>query len=359
MRIGILTFHDADNFGCVFQCFGLQEAVKKLNSEAEVEIINFKRVRPGADDESKPVDEEVSVRASKFKAFRDEYMNISKEDYASLEDLPVDRYDLCIVGSDQVWNYNLVFGREKAYFLQFAGAKTRKISYAASIGSVYDDPNKMEWLRAQLCGMDAISLRERSVFDGVQALTDKHVNICIDPSLLHDRTFWEKYEKKPEKLGSEKYVLMYALGYGWCRDNERKAAEMASKVAVSKGINVIHYYYGKLREWLPDGSEHCFCEGPQELLWLFHHAEYVICCSFHGTAFSLIYERPFYTFHTPGNGSRMKDLVEYLGLPDRYIDEDLPEENWNWDIPWGDVENRLLHFRGESLDYLSKEIELI
>lgn len=321
MRIGILTFHDADNLGCVLQCFGLQETVKKLAPDAEVEIINFKRINDIP--QSNVIDEEKKIRKKKFNSFRADYMNISKIQFKDIDDLPEDRYDLCIVGSDQVWNYHLIEGKEKAYFLWFAGDNTRKISYAASIGSGIDDVERMKWLSKWLGGMDAISVREKSALEVVRSITAKSVTPCVDPTLLHDRFFWEKYEKKPIGLTDEKYIFMYALGYNWCREEERKAAQMACELAESKGLAVIHYYYGRLREWFPEGSKHCFCEGPQEMLWLFHHAEVVICCSFHGTAFSVIYEKPFYTFYTPGNGSRMKDLVTELGIPERYIDKPL------------------------------------
>ena len=207
--------------------------------------------------------------------------------------------------------------------------------------------------------MDAISLREKCEYDILCQKTDLPMTVCLDPSLLHDKNYWAKIERKPEKLGDEKYVLMYALGYGWCRDNEYKAAQMATKVAEANNLKVIHYYYGTKKEWLPENAEHCYCEGPQELLWLFHHAEYVICCSFHGTAFSIIFERPFYTFHVPGNGTRMKDLVDNAGIPERYVDEVLDESRWDWNIPWDRVNAAIGEKREHSLDYLRRELGVV
>ena len=356
MRIGILTFHNADNFGCALQCFALQESVKELCPNAEVEIINFHRdYKPQSSLSFK--DEEQAIRAQKFNSFREKYLNIYGEPTGNPDELDPYRYDLCIVGSDQVWNYNLVSEKEKAYFLSFASAKTRKISYAASLGSVVDDESKTEWLSKWIKSLDSVSLREKSAYETVRVMTEKSVTVCIDPTLLHDKLFWEKYERVPASIGNEPYIFMYALGYNWCREYEKRAAEMASDLAKAKGIRVIHYYYGKLKEWFPDGSEHCFCEGPLELLWLFHHADSVVCCSFHGTAFSIIFEKPFYTFHTPGNGSRMKDLVDSLMIPERYIEEKVSADQVDYDIPWKDVNARLAELRNSSLAYLKKEIE--
>ncbi|MCR5503219.1 MAG: polysaccharide pyruvyl transferase family protein [Lachnospiraceae bacterium] len=356
MRIGILTYHDANNFGCAAQCFGLQEAVKELFPEAEVEIINYGRGKGPRIVPAGSEDEPPFVRARVFERFRRNYMNIPGETVYDPDKLDPIPYDVCIVGSDQVWNDKLVRGQERAYFLTFAGNDTRKISYAASVGGTADDEERVGWLLEWLPKMDAISIREESSFLRLKQKTNLPMTVCVDPSLLHDRSFWESYEKKPERLGDEKYVFMYALGYGWCREYERRAAQMAADIAETYGLKVIHYYFGQLREWFPEDSKDCYCEGPQEILWLFHHAEYVVCCSFHGTAFSLIYEKPFYTFFVPDNGNRMKDLVTSLGIEERYIEDSLPKEEWDWEIPWDKVNAALQKKRDESLDYLRREI---
>lgn len=355
-RIGILTFHDADNFGCVLQCFALQEAIKSICKNAEVEIINYSRNPVGSGLSEELKEEEQRIRAKKFELFRKKYLNIHGDITDDIKMIDSNRYDMCVVGSDQVWNYNLVYGREEAYFLGFASDKARKISYAASLGSIMDDSEKVEWLKKWIVSMDAISIREKSTIDKVESITNKKVSCCIDPTLLHGSDFWMKYEKKPESLRNDKFILMYALGYSWCREEERKAAQMAAAIAMDKGYRVIHYYYGKLKEWLPDGSEHCYCEGPQEILWLFHHAEYVVCCSFHGTVFSVMYNRPFYTFYTPGNGSRMKDFVTSIGLGDRYIKDIKSPSDCDWNIMWESAHRKLVEIKTQSLNYLSSEL---
>ncbi len=352
MRVGILTFHNADNLGCVLQCFGLQEAVKGIFPDAEVEIINY-------DEINQPLinpNEFYSRRAEAFRQFRSDYLNVYGERIKDISELPANRYDICFVGSDQVWNYNLVNGKERAYFLRFTGDNTRRVSYAASLGSFANDEERVDWVKNNIQDMDSISVREESALSDIALLTDRQVRVCLDPTLLHEKVFWESIEKKPEGFDEEKYILMYALGYAWCREYEQRAAEMASAIAKTEGLKVVHYYWGKLREWLPENSVDCFCEGPRELLWLFHHAKKVVCCSFHGTAFSVIFERPFYSFFTPGNGNRMKDLVESLGMPERYIREVLSPDQWDWDIQWNDAWKKLEEKRKSSIEFIKKEI---
>ena len=223
MRVGILTFHNADNFGCVLQVFGLQEAIRTLFPDAEVEVINYERGLIELNGIIVPDPNEYQIRRSKkFKIFRSDYLNVYGKEPWGIEELPTDRYDICFVGSDQVWSYDLVAGQEKAYFLQFAGKQTRKASYAASIGYFTGDESRKAWVKENIQGMDSISIREESALSDISEITDKPVSICLDPTLLHDKIFWESIEKRPADIAGEKYVLMYALGYAWCREYEKR-----------------------------------------------------------------------------------------------------------------------------------------
>ncbi|MBQ9610039.1 MAG: polysaccharide pyruvyl transferase family protein [Lachnospiraceae bacterium] len=380
MKVGTISFHSSNNFGCVLQSFALSETIRELFLDACVEEINFRRTllqydnrpyRIQYEDKCKqegtsPTEEGyaefeklqlgMQKRIDRFRDFRNQYMNMGEVIY-DMQEVDNDKYDVCISGSDQVWNWGLTHGYEDAYFLEFSDDKTRRIAYAASLGiDLFNEPGQVEWLKQHIKSFDYISIREKSYLPYIQKITDKSMPVCLDPTLLHSQSFWGKFEKKPEGLGDEKYVLMYALGYRWCKECEEKAAQMANDVAKKNGYKIIHYYYGELKNWFPKDSEHFYFEGPQEFLWLVHHAEYVICCSFHATAFSVIYHKPFYTFHVPGNGARMKDLVDTIGIPDRYIDSVLTEDEWNFDIDWDKCEEKLEEQRRISLDYLRKAI---
>lgn len=56
-------------------------------------------------------------------------------------------------------------------------------------------------------------------------------------------------------------------------------------------------------------------------------AKFVITDSFHGLVFSLLYKTPFVVFATPnGKNSRLKNLLELVGLSDRYVVDYNPNE---------------------------------
>ena len=378
MKIGTISFHASNNFGCILQSFAFSEALKTLFSDVNVEEISYRITRLQYDNrpyrlqyEEKckidgvfPTEEGyeefeslkcgLQKRIDRFSEFRKKFMNMTEIIY-DVDDIDKDKYDVCISGSDQVFGYGLAHNHERAFFLEGFREDIRRIAYAASMGTdIMEDKEKENWLKENIKNFNYISIREKSYLPFMKKVIDESVTVCLDPTLLHKQSFWEKIEKKPDNLGNERYVLMYALGYNWCKPEEEKAARMAVELAKSKGLKIIHHYHGDLKKWFPEDAEHFYFEGPQEFLWLIHHAEYVICCSFHATAFSVVYHKPFYTYHVPGNGVRMKDLVDTIGIPDRYIDRVLPEEEWDFDIDWDRCEEKLDEQRQISLDFLRK-----
>lgn len=380
MRIGILTFHGADNFGCVLQCMALQNAVKFLLPTAKVEVINYimpnlaekrliipynqlKQIKKekGKKIAYKRLRENLRTlsgrkkRMLKFQKFRNRNLNLSGAPFSSAQEL--ENYDVCIVGSDQVWNIGLVRNKEDIFFLKIFGSDVRKISYAASTGHSQFSAGELAWLKENLADIDAVSIREKSAYPSIQAIIKSKVQVCLDPTLLHKAEYWKTLEKKPKGMGNEKYVFMYGLGYAFCKEQERKACEFAREIAERENIIVIHSYYGEYRKRFDKSAKHCYYQGPEEFLWLVNHAEYVVNCSYHGTVFSIIFQKPFYTFSTGGNSARMQDLVDTLGINDRYLEDKINSEEISWNIDWKKVNARWEAERNKSLTYLKNAIE--
>lgn len=388
-KIGILTFHGADNYGCVLQCMALQNAVKTLYPDGEVEVINYvmpnlveKRLVMGIDqyrEIKKKFGTKTAVsrvwenlrtlpgrmaRMQKFRSFRKRELNLAGDPFMDENAMQAFDYDVCIVGSDQVWNWSLVKNEEKIFFLDGMRAGTKKISYAASTGHSRFSEQELEWFRKHIENMDAISIREKSALPSIQAVAGKEVAVCLDPTMLHDKAYWRSFERKPRGMGYEKYVLMYGLGYAFCKEQEEEACRLAKEIAAKEGLIVIHSYYGAYRKRFDDSAKHCYYQGPYEFLWLVDHAEYVINCSYHGTVFSVMFQKPFYTYSTGGNSARMTDLVQTLGIEDRYLDKAFTADRVDWNINWDQVDSNWKRERQRSLTYLKeaigeKEVELV
>lgn len=381
-KIGILTFHGADNFGCVLQCMALQNAIKNICDDVEVEVINYvmpnivekkllitkkqyeeMKSKFGIETARKRVIENLKTfigrkqRQDKFIAFRKKELNLSGERFSDTSFLQACDYDICIVGSDQVWNKALVRNKEDIFFLGAVDNTVKKVSYAASTGHGDFESEELTWLKGHLAQMNHISIREKSALEAIQSIAPNRVSVCLDPTMLHSAEYWRSLERKPKNMKNEKFVFMYGLGYAFCKEQEKAACQLAKDIAEKEGLTVVHYYYGDYRKRFADNAKHCYFQGPYEFLWLVNHAEYVINCSYHGTVFSVMFQKPFYTYSTGNNSARMRDLVETLGIEDRYLEENFDVKKASWDIDWDKVNDNWKREQDKSLEYLRTAIE--
>ena len=210
-KTGILTFHGADNFGCVLQCMALQNAIKILCPDTKVEVINYampklakkrlliskkqyremeKKLGKGA--AVKKILESFKTlpgrrrRIQKFQSFREKELDLSGEVFTGEDELSNFDYDIYLVGSDQVWNWGLVKDKEKIFFLEGTQRAALRVSYAASTGHSQFGIQEAEWFKTHTAGMDVISIRERSALKAMEDITGKKISVCLDPTFLHD-----------------------------------------------------------------------------------------------------------------------------------------------------------------------------
>lgn len=322
MRIGILTLQGATNYGAVLQVLALREHLVRCGHEVDVidyftpEVYGFYDYHVF----SKPVSARSIVSKTlrrrrnerefkAFEAFRQEHLSFSarcetRDDFRTV----CESYDAIICGSDQVWNPKANGGHNEEYFLgTLDGSRVRKIAYAASFGNI-DCAKGLESDIARWVGdYSGISVREEEAVGFVSSLCGKSVRRAIDPSMLLDATDYERYEKPLD--APEHFILTYMLGMN---DGMTEAVREASK---ELGLPVV-----ALGRKMPDSM---FIKdiGPGEFLSLYHRADAVITSSFHGTAFSLLYGKPFVTFGNGGYNSRMETLLGVVGQMDRFADD--------------------------------------
>ncbi len=209
--------------------------------------------------------------------------------------------DYSIVGSDQVWNPDYLRTRP---FLLNVPNNSIKIAYAASIGKEELNKDELDRFREALKDYKAISVRERSAKELLQPLTDKKVEVVLDPTLLLDKTEYEKLETKPDDIKeNEKYVFCYILG-------GREQMDAIKEFADKKGYKVLLF---------SDKSGSSY--GIEEFLYLIHHAELICTDSFHACVFSFIFEKPFVAFRRTGTAdymyTRLQNLIETFELKGR------------------------------------------
>lgn len=340
-KIGIITYHCADNLGAVLQVYALQKKINKLGLESEV--IDFRPLTllyPFGLRRLKDVKtiglfrtiksiivlmikRKIKQRKALFKRFRDNYLVVSKQTYYNAEELNANppRYEYYITGSDQVWNPDFFEKIGKSYFLDFASTNSTKISYAASITKKMD-ASFNDVFKENINRFDFISIRESEHVDFLKKLTKKPITVALDPTLLLDK---EDYNILPiDPKTKEKYVLVYDLQY-----NE-ELVKLANKISQEKGYKVISFSDHKKYK---NGIKTFEYEGPNEFIGYLENAEFVLTTSFHGVAFSVIFKKPFYTIPHKTRGTRMIDLLNSIGLEDRivYNFDDLASINYKID----------------------------
>lgn len=318
MKIGILTFHRAINYGAILQAYALQTI---LNEGHEVELINYedeenkKRysklpincVNPVSGLRNYITNQIQAANSKKFLFFRDNNLNQSMY-ISNKKDLKkyCDKYDAIIVGSDQVWNLDIT-NNDLSYFLDFASS-TKKISYAASFGVRYIKKDMLDQVIELLRKFDAVSVREST---GCKLLSDYGIvaKRVFDPTLLLNAEEWRKIARRPSWL-PQKYIAVY--GFGVDEIMLQHAKDIAEK-SESKVVLIGNFIKKPIK-----GISVKRVVSPEEWVYIFLNAESVVTNSFHGIAFSINFGKKFWAFNSKTNltetNSRIEDILKLFEL---------------------------------------------
>jgi len=269
-------------------------------------------------------------------------------------------YDALITGSDQVWN-DTCAGFDPIFFLDFPAAKkTKKYSYAASFNLADIPKNKVNVYKERLKGYKTYSVREDAGRIILHKLLNVKAEINCDPTFLLSYENWCELTCKcsiSSLTNKKQYILVYYVKLS------RVLMEYAKKISQNKNIQVVcipcklsvevlnkHQYSEYGFTFLPSAS-------PYEFLSLFKNASYVLTNSFHGTAFSLIFRKKFYSvmdFDDGGKNMRSKNLLESVNCLDRIIDSRTHISSIDNEINWEAVEDKISEERKKAMVYLKK-----
>lgn len=374
--VGLITYHAAYNFGSVLQTYGLVHTLTEMG--VNVETIDYRTHSQSiwyTDDKSlmknwrqkiynwrfNIIKKERKRRRNKFENFIGNYLNISTKLYQTYEELTSEdlSYEVLVAGSDQIWNIACSeFQNEPAnailpYFLVFGNAK-KKIAYASSFGGQSFNYIK-KWSEKYLKGFDKVSTREPINRDFMaKILGDENVKLVSDPTWLLSKTEWNRAFKLDENIIHQQYILVYLLGM-----NYRDASPWLNKIKVfASQYNMEVKLISPLNFNSEDGINHIYDAGPIDFLKLLYNASFVFTNTFHGTIFSINFEKPFYTLQaTPS--SRQGQMLDFCDLQDRIVLE--PQEideyacvECNFNVPT----KRVTEFREQSKQFLYNAIKL-
>ena len=363
MKIGILTYHACFNYGACLQAYALQTTVKKLGYECEIIDYQSDILRNISDVFSKkptnireviknitrfPYKAQLLERQKMFESFINNKLVLSPR-CRTEEDVEkqANKYDCVICGSDQTWNLDPSVRYQNAvYFLNFPKHQ-RRISYATSFGQwVEKAPEHEDEFLPWVTGYDALSMREQS---GVDYLRSKGLEceLVVDPTLLLERRYYDSICR--ERLIKEPYILLFT----W--NGAKDATEIAKKI--EKKTHAKPIYIVAPPRAMFSGVERKLDVGPCEFLSLIKYADYVVTNSFHGTVFSIIYEKKFVSVVSGHVDKRRESLMEHLGLTDHLMTNENFDMNAIEKTNYAGTTEKLAKFKENSMRYLIRAIK--
>lgn len=358
MKIGIFTFHRAHNYGAVLQCYALQEVLKTMGYE--VEIVDYRQ--KWTEEVYKAFS--LMVMSVRYKGFRSKiyYLKSLYKRYAEVRkkrrnfesfnsnflsistlyhsDKKVD-YDICIVGSDQLWGLSCLGGQPDDVFLGNFTMKDggKKIGYAISSNVMsIDYLHQQGLLIPSLNNFYALSFRESSIISRIRELSGTLYPQCVDPTLLTCKKTWRPLLR--DKWKNRNYVVCYrARGNGITGFSIEKTADNLAK---EHGWDVVNLSNGTLEV--------------EDFVSAIAYAQYVVTTSFHATVFSLIFQRQLsaYLLHD-GHDARYEDLLRRIGC-EQFVYEVSEPPRLHQTIDWNKIADNLSSIRTQSLKFLCQSL---
>ena len=346
MRIKTITCHDVYNSGASLQAYALMRYLEELGNE--VEIIDYKpdylnnHYKLGIIANPKyeknlmlkmiyltlkfPGRVLALRKKIKYDHFRDNYLKVTKKRYISNSELKNNppEADIFICGSDQIWNSKFNNGKDPAFYLDFAPQGKIKASYAASFATDRIEESVRDITKERINKLDYIGVREISALNILEDLGIDNGIQVMDPVFLLSKETWLNMAYEVDK--KQKYIFVYDF------DGNELIKEIALKVAKKKSLKIYTVFKSDYSDKVIKGM------GPIDFISYIKNAEFVISNSFHGTAFSIIFEKQFVVVNRKeAINTRMRDLLSVLKIENRLISENHNFNNLIKDINYEEV----------------------
>ncbi|WP_158588755.1 polysaccharide pyruvyl transferase family protein [Butyrivibrio sp. X503] len=356
MKVGILTFSDADNYGAMCQAYALQKYLDYQSFECDIIRYynhsiwlqyHYCSLRESDFIHCIKRNIEVLSQSQRRKAFR-KFRNIIS--FSELCDSTTvkkvfSNYDAIVVGSDQVWNPRNTDG-DTVFLLDVMG-DYKKIAYAASFGNTSFFDEFCADTSTLLEDFSAISVREKSGKNFLKERYGIDSKLVLDPVLLLEKKDWETFSTGEKR---EQYVFVYQL------KPDKAFAREARKFAKEKGLKIyiLPYLARCLLENIGRGTSLQYSIGPEEFVSFISNAEYVLTDSFHGIALSIAMNKQFFVrmdSKKNNTNERITGLMNELGISDREFENHL-SPNLDTTIDYEKVNTILGELRKTSKDFL-------
>ena len=340
-RIGILTFHRADNLGAVLQAYALSKYIAE-SIEIKAEIVDYKcekvestrYAHTGNVVKRIPLAVYYKIKRSGFDRFRNEHLPLSATVYTKGNISDSNQvYSTFIAGSDQIWN-PYCGGFNPMMFVEF-GKDKKRIAYSSSIAQPEIPQQIKERMKQDLLKFKYIGVREQRSVELLNVLLGRtDIRLVVDPTYLLSMEEWMEFGEKAvlEFPLPKKYIFCYFVGdkrkeiYEQMVQDVKKFTGIDDVVTLECYNRKLNYGGGKLYK---DG-------GPYEWVYLLRHASYICMDSFHATVFALKFKKEFVHAlknsddETESQNTRMYDIFNRYGLSHKIY---FPSSSESWQLP--------------------------
>ena len=349
MRIGIITQPLHTNYGGLLQNYALQQVLRRLGHEsitldlpdleigrksAYVNILKgfIKRVLGKNAKHKRYISPKERNQIARYTSmFVDKYIKHTRKLKTEKEFVnAINKFclDALVVGSDQVWRpaYNPCITR--TYFDFASNLDIVRFSYAASFGVDFWEYSAEQTKACYKLAnkMNAISVREKS---GIE-LCKKYLGVdaiqVLDPTMLLEKEDYIKIVNDSQIKESSGDMFTYIL------DSTEQKRNIVKKVATKLNLTPFAVMPTKSRMFKKEKLEECIFPPVEQWLRAFMDAKYIICDSFHGMVFSIIFNKPFWVIENKRRGNaRFDSLLELFGLENRKIyDTEIEKIDFSW-----------------------------
>ena len=334
MNIKIITRHGPSNYGSLLQSIATLKILKDLGHNPQIVdyqreeerglkmvLAQLKRKERYKNPFKKvvyvivryPIEKYAQCR---FDKMRESYLNMTDR-YRTIDEMSDLDADVFMTGSDQVWGEMVDGSCDLAYFLQFITSdKVRKVAYAASFGQQSFNEDRRSLYKAALKSYYKISVREDSAKRFIEScgIVDC-VEQVLDPTLLLNGDEWIKMlpvSKLQKQIVNTNYVLVYQI------HNDSTLSEYAIKLA--RYVCMPLYRVNPYAHQIFRGGKFYNCPDVSDFLTLIRNASFIVTDSFHGTCFSIIFNKQFMEV-LPNNTTqtRNQSLLTLTGLTSRIV----------------------------------------
>ena len=377
-KIGISTLHTGYNYGSALQAFATKSLLSEMGYEGEIltlkgslvkgrdvrlikmvsmafrVLVSRREVSNKVNAYGASLKKEYSYTTqSNFEHFTQQYI---RPHYSSWHEMKrigkCENYVAFVCGSDQIWSGDTLYV-DPQYYLRYA-PEQKRIAFAPSFGKDTVSEFNQKKIAKYISEIPQLSVREASAVKLVEELTGREAKQLLDPTLLLTDEEWNlnlKFEK--EEATEQNYVLAYFLN-----EPSERAKSALQHIAETENLKIIALPSNHNEaDWFDETKD----AGPREFVELVKYASFICTDSFHGTTFSIIYRKNFYTFNRNyGQGinqsTRLTSLLSLLSLESRF---DPDEAQFEREIDYQIASQMLAIERESAKEYLIGSIQIV